>query len=169
MPPIRRLELPSRALLRQRVREGDYTDCYAAEIRRTVSQAQYVEAFYTTAVFKVERAILRLAVQRPSSDAGAKALAAGTTTAFAAWNVEHRAGDQVLLADFSGRTRSWLMVEPLAGGATRLYFGSAVTQRRGRDGERGMGAAFRALLGFHQLYSRVLLHAARARLARGLP
>jgi hypothetical protein len=32
-----------------------------------------------------------------------------------------------------------------------------------------MGFAFRALLGFHKLYSRVLLRAAVARLARSAP
>ncbi len=166
MTPIRRGVLPAHALLQQRARAGDYTDCYTADIPRAVTQAAFVEAFYTTALFKIERVILRVAVQRPSTDAGAKALAAGSTTAFAAWNVEQRNADQMLLADFGGRTRSWLMVEPLADGATRLYFGSAVTTRPGRDGRRRMGAGFRALIEFHRLYSRALLHAARRRLGR---
>jgi len=164
MPPIQRAELPAHAILHGRLQAGDYADCFTADIARPVSHAQFVEAFYTTGVFKIERAILRFAVAKPSTDAQAKALAEGTTEAFAAWNVEGRAPDQLLMADFSGRTRSWLMVGPGEGGGTRLYFGSAVGARRSGSGERSMGTVFNALLGFHKLYSRVLLHAARARL-----
>ena len=54
-----------------------------------------------------------------------------------------------------------------APGATRLYFGSAVVPVRDRvSGQPRMGFVFQALLGFHKLYSRVLLGAARSRLAR---
>ena len=51
---------------------------------------------------------------------------------------------------------------------TLLYFGSAVVplSKRGGTGRPRMGFAFRALLGFHKAYSRVLLRAAVARLAR---
>ena len=51
---------------------------------------------------------------------------------------------------------------------TRLHFGSAVVPaRRARSDRRaGLGALFTALLGFHKLYSRLLLKAARARLSR---
>jgi hypothetical protein len=45
---------------------------------------------------------------------------------------------------------------------TRLYFGSGVAPRGGA-GKR-MGFAFHALLGFHKLYSRLLLTAARSRI-----
>ncbi len=45
--------------------------------------------------------------------------------------------------------------------ATRLYFGSAVVPRSsGGNGEPGMGWLFHGLLGFHRLYSRLLLRAA---------
>jgi len=107
-------------------------------------------------------------VARPSTDLQARQLAEGSTDSFAAWRVEGRAPDQVLLADFMGRTRSWLMVAPAPGGAgagTRLYFGSAVVPRRHTGhGRPRMGFAFHALLGFHKLYSRLLLQAARSRL-----
>ena len=159
--------LPEDALLQAYARNGSYTDCYAASIAGAVSHEQYVAAFYTTAVFKLERLILKWAVSKPSTDAQARQLAAGTLDAFAAWRVEQRAVDQLLLCDFMGRTRSWLMVAPLVtdgGPATRLYFGSAVTPR---DGGRSLGFPFGALLGFHQLYSRVLLAAARRRLGSG--
>src|SRR4051812_28810807 len=95
--------------------------------------AEFVEAFYTTAVFKLERLLLRVFAARPSTDGQAGKLARGELSSFAAWSVEGRAPDQLLLSDFSGRTRSWLMVsasdEPgLA--CTRLYFGSAVVPVR---------------------------------------
>jgi hypothetical protein len=51
--------------------------------------------------------------------------------------------------------------------ATRLYFGSAVVPAVDKaTGRLRMGFAFRALLGFHRIYSRVLLRAARSRLER---
>ena len=53
---------------------------------------------------------------------------------------------------------------PGSGGvSTKLYFGSAVVPRRG---SAGLGWQFTALLAFHKLYSRVLLRAARNRLAK---
>ncbi|MEX1993234.1 MAG: hypothetical protein WD929_01120 [Steroidobacteraceae bacterium] len=167
IPSIQPHELPAAALLR-RYRERDaYTDCYATEISRPVPHAEYVEAFYTTWVFKLERLLLAWFVARPSTDAQARELAGGQRESFAAWNVEARTPDQLLLADFQGRTCSWLMSEPLPGGrSTRLYFGSAVVPiLNKRSGERKVGFVFRALLGFHRFYSRVLLRSAARRLA----
>jgi len=51
-------------------------------------------AFYTTLVFKLERLILKLAVSRPSTDAQAKQLAAGSIDEFSAWHVEARSENQ---------------------------------------------------------------------------
>jgi hypothetical protein len=158
--------LPESALL-QRYREaGAYTDCYAVDVAAPVTQAEYVEAFYTTWVFKLERAILATLVAKPSTDAEARALALGEADAFAAWRVEARTEDQLLLCDYRGRTCSWLMATPVAGG-TRLHFGSAVVPVTDpRTGRKAMGGAFAALLGFHKLYSRVLLRAAVAMLGK---
>ncbi len=61
------------------------------------------------------------------------------------------------------------MVSPVAGAerVTRLYFGSAVVPKRdSKTGEPRLGTGFRALLGFHQLYSVALLRAARRALER---
>ena len=82
--------------------------------------------------------------------------------------MEGRAPGQLLLADIGGRTRSWLMAAPSEGSAgTRLDFGSAAVPRRSaRSGRAGLGPLFGALLGFHKLYSRLLLRAARSRLSR---
>jgi hypothetical protein len=170
MAPIQRCDLPPSALLLRHQQGGAYADCYATDIARVVTHAEFVEAFYTTGLFKVERFILRWLAGKPSSDAQARQLAAGASDTFAAWRVEGRAPGQLMLADFSGRTRSWLMVEQVAGAGaagTRLYFGSAVVPRARSDGRRpSMGFVFAALLGFHKLYSRALLRSARARLAR---
>jgi hypothetical protein len=121
-------------------------------------------------VFKLERLILKWLVAKPSTDAEARELAVGDRNAFAAWSVEGRAADQLLMCDYLGRTRSWLMVAP--GGpenppATRLYFGSAVVPVIDKaTGQSTLGSSYNALLGFHKRYSRVLLSSARARLAK---
>ena len=162
--------IPDGALLNNYLREGTYTDCYVTEIRGSVSHVQYVLAFYTTSVFKLERLILKLAVSRPSTDAQAEQLAAGSIDAFAVWDVEARSDNQLLMCDVQRRTRSWLMVVPLectTGTRTRLYFGSAVVPvKNARTGKLTLGFVFRALLGFHRLYSVVLLSAARSRLEK---
>ncbi|KQV54639.1 hypothetical protein ASE26_02085 [Duganella sp. Root198D2] len=143
----------------QRYREqGAYTDCFAIDVPGQVPHAAFVEAFYTSAVFKLERLLLALFVARPSRDAEARELASGQRQQFAAWSVEGRAPGQLLMCDYAGSTRSWLMALP-AGQGTRLYFGSAVVRSR-------QGGVFRALLGFHKLYSRILLRAAASRVLR---
>ena len=145
-----------------------YVDCYAADVPRAVTHAEFVEAFYTGSVFKLERWLLKQFMAKGSTDQDGRQLAAGTRDDFSAWTVEGRATDQLLMCDIRGRTRSWLMVAPRPDGTgTRLYFGSAVVARRRSSGDkRSLGVAFGALLGFHNLYSRVLLGAARSRLAR---
>lgn len=159
--------LPAAALLARHGVPGAYLDCYTTQLPRAVPLREFVEAFYTTWVFRIERWLLARFVARPSTGAQAAQLARGDIEAFAAWDVEARDERQLLLGDFSGRTKSWLMVEP-AGEGTRLYFGSAVVPVvRRKTGKREMGAAFHALLGFHKLYSRILLGAARRRLSRG--
>jgi hypothetical protein len=158
-------ELPPSALLRKYVNAGAYTDCYTTEIARSVSLPEYIEAFYTTGVFKLERWILTWTVSKPSSDAEAKRLSLGELDSFAAWSVEGREPDQLLMCDFIKRTRSWLMVAPLEGGAgTRLYFGSAVVPVRSKTGELRLGSTYTSLMGFQKLYSRILLQAVRSRL-----
>lgn len=163
---VRPQPLPEHALLARYAGEGDYTDCYATDLPGSFSHAEYVAAFYTTWLFRLERAILQWLAGKPSTDREAEELARGGRDTFAAWSVEASAPNQLLLRDFLGNTRSWLMVEPRQDGAvTRLYFGSAVLAR-GRDaaGNRRLKRRFRALLAFHRRYSRALLNAARARL-----
>jgi len=152
---------PDDALHAKYERSGAYTDCFTTEIPGRVSHSQFVEAFYTSRVFKLERLILKWIVDKPSTDAEARELAAGVRDRFAAWTVEGRATDQLLMCDYLKHTRSWLMVahRELDGRpATRLHFGSVVVPLR--------RFPYNVLLGFHRLYSRVLLSSARARLAK---
>jgi hypothetical protein len=164
-------ELPEAALLRQLQRNGGHTDCYTTQLPMRVTQAEYIEAFYTTPLFKAERLLLRLLASKPSTDQGARDLAQGRSDAFAVWRVAQRRPEQILLTDMTGRTSSWLMAVPDEGPervTTRLFFGSAVTGRTNHTtGRREMGLVFHALLGFHKLYSRLLLQAAAARLLGG--
>jgi hypothetical protein len=168
--PIRPSDIPAPALLRRYRGAGDYADCYVTELPGVVTHAAFVEAFYTTRLFRVERALLKWLAGFPSTDAQARQLAAGERDTFAAWHVEDRAENQLLVR--AGRTRSWFMTsiaptDAAAGSRTLLYFGSAVVPRRGADGRRRLGAGFHALLGFHKLYSRALLRAAGSRLMNG--
>jgi hypothetical protein len=170
-PGIQTSPLSPQTLLTKYAKSGAYTDCFVTEIAQTVSHAEFVEAFYTGRLFKVERFLLRVLIAKPSTDLQARRLAAGELSEFAAWRVEARAVDQLLLCAIDGRTRSWLMVSAAeVPGRTRLYFGSAVVPKAGTvdasPGKPGLGFVFKALLGFHKLYSRLLLSAAAARLMR---
>lgn len=158
---IRACPLPASALTQNHAREGSYTDCFTTALPRAITHAQYVEAFYTTWVFRLERWILAWAISRPSSDAEARELAHGRRERFSAWAVEARAENQLLMRDeFTKRTKSWLMTEALPDGGTRLYFGSVVV----KEPHGGIGGKFSAMLAFHTLYSRILLQAAARRL-----
>jgi hypothetical protein len=164
---IRAEALPKGALLERYRASGAYTDCFVTEVTGLVSHEQFVQAFYTSWLFKIERWILSWAVRKPSTDAEAFELGQGTREKFSAWTVEARATNQLLMCDFQQRTRSWLMVQTLDEVmTTRLYFGSAVVPLR-PDGQKdqAFGMAFHLLLGFHKLYARALLRAA----ARNLP
>ena len=164
MLSVKPCQLPEIALLNKYVQLGAYTDCYTTEVSMNVSHTQYVGAFYTTCLFKLERFILKWAVSKPSTDKQAVQLAIGEAEKFAAWSVEGRSEDQLLLCDFVGRTRSWLMVAPVDNdeNSSRLYFGSAVI----RQGDDKDTAGFSLLIGFHKLYSILLLYSAKMRLKR---
>ena len=164
-------EVPLGVLLRRYKDGAGYADCYVVEVPGAVTQEEYVEAFYTSPLFKVERAILKHLASRPATDADVRSLAAGKLKKFSAWIVEGQSPTELLLADFTGRTRSWLKAEtargPSAPPSTMLYFGSAVVPRS-RQGVPlpTIGWLFHALLGFHRLYSRTLLSAASKRVGR---
>lgn len=169
MPEIHLGPLPAAALLARYANGLAYTDCFWTAFPQPVSLADYVEAFYTSRLFKVERFLLSLLMDSPADDGAAGKLARGQTEHFSAWVVEGRGPDQILLRDVVGRTRSWLMVMPEAGPSpsTRLCFGSAVIPKSiAPDGRPDFGFAFHGLSGFHRLYSRALLRSAFAALQR---
>ena len=170
MASIQACSIPTDGLLRSYLTEHGFADCYSTGLDAVVSHEQFVTAFYTTWLFKLERWILRWAVSKPSTDTDAERLAKGFSDSFAAWRVEARSENQLLMCDFLGNTRSWFMVASQHG-RTQLYFGSAIVPRDDpKTGERTLGWTFRALLGFHRLYSKLLLSAARSRfLARSSP
>jgi hypothetical protein len=130
-----------------------------------VTLQQFVVAFYTSWLFRLERALLRIFLAIPSSDADAYALARGTRNTFAAWYVGARTPTELLMCDRYERTRSWFCVGPDGDGGTELCFGSAVAGRRRANASFVMSPSFRALLGFHVLYSQLLLQAAARSLA----
>lgn len=162
---ITHTDLPDAALLRRFAAQGEYTDCFATPISIQSSLPVFVEAFYTTWLFRTERAILKWLLSLPSTDDEARQVADGTRDTFAAWNVEDRSKNQLLLIDVHKRTGSWFMVETLATGG-RLLFGSVVFRTEESPAGRNMRWTYRSLLGFHRLYSRALLSAARSRLLR---
>ena len=165
---IQACPIPKHALLSRYTREGAYTDCFFTDVSGPIAHAHFVEAFYTTWVFRLERWILSWSVHKPSTGEQAARLARGELDRFAAWKVEDRCDGQILLTDFLQRTRSWLMSMPMeidGAPATRLYFGSAVIPDiDARTGRLELSRGFRALLGFHKAYSVILLRAARQKL-----
>jgi hypothetical protein len=158
---VNKVLLPESALPRRYA--GHYTDCYASSIAIETCMPDYVEAFYTTTLFKAERVVLARVASLPSTDEEARQVSRGDRDTFAAWNVEARTDDQLLLLDFRRRTGSWFMCERHSSGTT-LYFGSVIFLAEEGAAGRRMSAGYRALLGFHRLYSRALLSAARSRL-----
>src|SRR5690606_23891341 len=115
-----------------------------------------------TPLFQLERLILKFLVSKPSTDLQAKQTANGEIDKFAAWTVEARSENELLMCDFLSRTRSWFMTEN-DGAKTKLYFGSAVVPKGGSE---SLGFGFRTLLGFHKIYSVLLLASAKSKLAQ---
>lgn len=165
---IEKCPVPAGTMLGKYLVNGTYTDCYMTEISGQVLFPEFIFSFYTTPLFKLERLILKLTVSKPSTDVQVRQLAERVIEKFAAWHVEGRNENEILMCDFHGRTRSWLMVAPVNSAdspRTRLYFGSAVVPiRNTKTGEPSLGLGFQALLGFHKVYSMLLLYSARSRI-----
>lgn len=162
MPTIYTSPVPTNALIQKYIRTlHAYTDSYCTDLPFPISFPEYLLAFYTTPLFKLERLILRL-VHKPSTDEEARQLAEGKRDSFAAWTMEARTENQILMLDYMGRTCSWLMCVPNEDG-TRLYFGTAVVpEKYPRSEKYPLGLFFHVLLGFHKIYSVLLLYSARS-------
>ena len=166
MLSIKKCTVPQNSLLAAYSRDGSYVDSYRTEIPGLISLPTFIKAFYTTALFKVEQLILKYTVKRPSNDMEAQELADGVRTKFAAWDVESRTENELLMCDMMARTRSWFMVTH-ENERTQLYFGSAVVPLKNpKTGKSSLGFLFLILLGFHQIYSYFLLYFAKLKIAR---
>ena len=164
---VKPANLPENVLLSPYAgRAGHYTDCFVLQFQDAVDLETYITAFYTTWLFKLERFILTWFANRPSTDGQAAQLAEGTLDTFAAWTVENRTTNELLMCDMSGRTRSWFRVENGQANNSILMFGSAVVPANTDSAQPKLGLVFDMLLGFHKLYSRALLAAAVAKLKR---
>ena len=174
---VKSCELPSTALLSRyhdwEKYPGTYTDCYYTDIQSNkmvgiITVEHYVNAFYTSGIFKLERLVLKWLIGKPSSDDQAARLARGELDQFAAWSVEARTPNQLLMCDFQNYTRSWFMFEPIEKTElTRLYFGSAVVPKANdKTGKPSLGLSFRLLNGFHKVYSVLLLLSAKLKLTQ---
>ena len=165
---IKKCPVPANTLLEKYMSPGTYVDCYWTELPGQISFPEFVFVFYTTFLFKLERYILTFSVSKPSTDQQARQLADDEIRSFAAWHVENRGDNELLMCDFVGRTRSWLMAVPVlttVDTRTRLYFGSAVVPVRNlKTGELSLGWVYQGLLGFHKIYSALLLYSAASRL-----
>jgi hypothetical protein len=161
MPSVISIALPANALLgKYLAQDGAYTDCYMTTVSGDVSLEQFVNVFFDTWLFRIERKILSGTIGKPSTQRDIANLATGTADRLAAWHVEERNTDQLLLAVGTGPIRTWLM-RKCDGDKTHLYFGSAILpMARDGQGRAKMGFTFRALLGFHKIYARALLRAA---------
>ena len=161
--------LPVGALLAHYRDNGAYTDGFCIDLPCHVTLSDFIMAFYTTPLFRLERLILATLVGKPSTDAQILSLASADATRFAAWTVEGREHDQILLCDFLRYSRSWLMCTPAPEPkATRLYFGSAIVPRKiSATGKASFDPGFHLLKGFHLVYSRALLAQAAAGVRRG--
>jgi hypothetical protein len=153
-------------------RWGNYGDCFSVRVERAASLADFVFAFYTSPLFRIERLLLRVLAGARADDGDAHALAQGSATTFSVWYAGERTATQLLMCDRYERTRSWFRVVPLDGGRTLLQFGSAVaaapaTAAPGSAASESAAkvsapsAVFRLLLQFHIVYSQLLLSAAK--------
>jgi hypothetical protein len=124
-----------------------------------VTLPDFINAFYTTWLFRLERLVLSVTLRKRISDADVQALADGAGT-FAAWRVEERGTGQILLFDLGGHTRAWLAVSPKDGGVTRLVFGSAVVAQDGKP----LGRLIRLIMPLHRFYAKSLLRLAERKL-----
>ena len=167
---VKIVEIPENGFLNAYdLKSGCYTDCFCIDVPGSINFPTYVYAFFNTPVFKLERVLLRLLASSPSSETDVANLASGTSDVLSMWNVEERNENQMLMSVGNGPIRTWLMCSSsdISSGTTRLFFGSAVLPtRRDASGDHKMGRSFHILLGFHKIYSRILLWSAKQKLQK---
>lgn len=100
----------------------------------------------------------------------AKELCIGDINKFAAWTLEDRRDNELLMRDMADRTRSWFMV--IHSGIkekpkTQLYFGTGISPSQKRNKKNSsIGLFFNVMLPFHKVYSVLLLYFAKRQLSQ---
>ncbi|MEO0665459.1 MAG: hypothetical protein AAFY97_06945 [Pseudomonadota bacterium] len=148
---VRRSAIPDGSLIARYKGQGNHVDAYVASTARYVDLPTYIAAFFSTSVFRAERLLLSISGKQSSDDQVAD-LAAGRGEHIAAWKVEERSANELLLEATGTPIRTWLAVEP---DGTALWFGSVVLAKKGR-----IPLLARVMMPGHALYSRILLSAA---------
>jgi len=124
-------------------------------------QNPFINAFFNSWLFRIERLILKLTLKKPATDQDITKLANGMSNTMTAWRIEQRDDNQILLEVPDTPIRTWLMRED-AGDHTNLYFGIAILpMRTDKNGKPAMSHISIVLMGFHQLYARALLYLAK--------
>lgn len=161
---VKQTNLPDKSLLKTYAHiKGCHTDCFSTEIQKHIDLQQYIAGFLTSPIFKIERWILSVALQKLSTDQEASLLAENKVDQFSAWGVEARNDNQLLMADYSNKTRFWIMIEKsVEKETTKLHFGSAVLPNK--EGVMPKAIWFRVLMKLHKLYSIILLWSAKSKL-----
>ncbi|MEL6550324.1 MAG: hypothetical protein AAFQ54_08780 [Pseudomonadota bacterium] len=148
---VRRAEVPRESLLARYIEDpASHVDAYVTA--GEASLADFISAFFSSPLFRLERRILALG-GAASSDPQIALLAAGEGAHMAAWEVVERNAHELLLTVPNTPIRTWLAVAP-----GELWFGSAIVASDGQ-----IPIAARALMPFHALYSRSLLALAARR------
>lgn len=162
MSQITATALPETAFLaRYEAQPDTHTDCFQVTLPKHIPLEDFINAFFNSLLFRIERLILKLTVKKPSTDEDIAKLANGTSDTMAAWQLEQRDENQILLEVPQTPIRTWLM-RRTDGDHTHLYFGSAILpSRKDRHGKPAMGHLFFVLTWFHILYARALLYLAK--------
>lgn len=144
--------------------EYHYTDSFMYESTENISFESFIHSFYVSKVFKLERFLLRLFLRKSITDGMAEELAKGERDNYAAWNEEYRNDNQLLMADITGSTKSWFMVEKHSNGC-KLYFGTVVMSKKDKAGQpKSPMPLFSWTVPAHKFYSKALLWSAKKQL-----
>lgn len=164
---------PEGALIRRYTTSpGGYSDCFYVDIPADVTLSDYILAFFSTPIFRMERLLLNLIPSGRSNAQCVLDLASGAGERMAGWKTETRNENQLLLAVGNGPIRTWLMVQgnQPANEKTRLYFGSAVLPTKmTKEGRPQLASVFQLFLSLHIIYSRLLIWWAARDLVRKTP
>ncbi|MTI09151.1 hypothetical protein [Curvivirga aplysinae] len=146
---------------------GHHADAFVGQIDGIVTLEDYILAFFDSPIFRIERSILSLFLLRRIKQSEIKELASGRSQQFALWKTKKRNEEELLLEVGDSQIRTWFHTEQEQSNKTKLYFGSAIVpDTTSKNAKEGIGFTFRFFMGFHKLYSRILLQSALKKLKR---